>query len=252
MKNLNNHHQHRLSPSPKKKQVHFPFSLSDSPTKGVSYRKFRKSSNFNSMASIKPYLDSTKNSVIIHYSPGIKYEGTVDENFIPDGMGTFTFSNGEKYEGEVKKGKREGRGRYYYSENTYYDGMWRGDKKHGEGDFVCGNKGWRYIGEWENDNPIKGQFEDYYEENYSLFSDQLSSEIFTNIDNLDEEDSYDDEDEIKRLDSFKDRNSRNSLKSTTYLEEETPKKIKNLSSSSTLMNTDSKPTVSNFDVNNDS
>lgn len=248
MKNLNNHSQSLFSPSPKRKQVHFPGNLSESPTKGISYRKFRKSSNYNSMTSIKPYLESPKNSVIIHFPLGIKYEGTVDENFIPDGLGTFTFSNGELYEGEVKKGKREGVGRYYFSENTYYDGQWRGDKKHGEGTFVCGSKGWRYIGEWENDNPIKGQFEDYNDANYSMFSDQLSSEIYTNIDGLNDEDSYDSS-EISRVNSFKNRNS---LKSTSYFdEEETPKKIKNLSSSSTLMNTDSKPIVSGFDVNND-
>jgi hypothetical protein len=41
---------------------------------------------------------------------------------LPNGLGVILFSNGEKYEGEVKNGYRNGTGTYYYNDLSVYCG----------------------------------------------------------------------------------------------------------------------------------
>ena len=69
-------------------------------------------------------------------------------------FGTFTFSNGERYEGEFANGKFEGKGKYYYSNGDIYDGEWSNDKKNGIGKYVL-NDGSEIEGEWKDDFPVK-------------------------------------------------------------------------------------------------
>ena len=38
------------------------------------------------------------------------------------------WNDGDKYEGEWKKGKREGRGIYYYKNGSRYEGIWNNDE----------------------------------------------------------------------------------------------------------------------------
>ncbi|EAR84709.1 protein kinase (macronuclear) [Tetrahymena thermophila SB210] len=63
------------------------------------------------------------------------------------------FQNGDRYEGEVKDGKMNGKGIYYYKEDNIrkkYEGQWVNDKKDGFGilEYKSGNK---YEGYFKND-----------------------------------------------------------------------------------------------------
>lgn len=49
------------------------------------------------------------------------------------GAQTIEYSDGRKYIGEIKKGKRHGIGTIYYTNGSYYDGEWKKDNIHGEG-----------------------------------------------------------------------------------------------------------------------
>ncbi len=48
-------------------------------------------------------------------------------------LGTYTFSNGAKYEGEWKDGKVHGEGTYTFLDGAKYEGEWKDGKGHGEG-----------------------------------------------------------------------------------------------------------------------
>eukprot|EP00824_Muranothrix_gubernata_P009735 TRINITY_DN22441_c0_g1_i1.p1 TRINITY_DN22441_c0_g1~~TRINITY_DN22441_c0_g1_i1.p1 ORF type:complete len:393 (+),score=76.77 TRINITY_DN22441_c0_g1_i1:41-1180(+) len=65
-----------------------------------------------------------------------------------DGTARFTDpGTGDTYEGDWKKGKRDGRGKMEYSDGEIYDGDWRDNKPHGNG---CHRyeDGSTYVGEW--------------------------------------------------------------------------------------------------------
>jgi hypothetical protein len=54
------------------------------------------------------------------------------------GLGTLTYSSGNKYFGQWKKGKKDGFGIMYYSPNNTdllesYEGEWIDDQRHGNG-----------------------------------------------------------------------------------------------------------------------
>lgn len=61
----------------------------------------------------------------------------------------FSYTNGDKYVGEVKNGVREGYGTYYYHNGDKYEGMWVGNKKHGTGTLYY-KDGNLYVGHWKN------------------------------------------------------------------------------------------------------
>ena len=45
----------------------------------------------------------------------------------------FRYPNGDTYDGEYLKGKRNGKGRYTYSNGDKYEGEFRENRKHGIG-----------------------------------------------------------------------------------------------------------------------
>ena len=53
-----------------------------------------------------------------------------------DGHGTYTYPDGEKYEGEFKDGKRNGHGTYNYPNGEEYVGDWKNGKYHGHGTYT--------------------------------------------------------------------------------------------------------------------
>jgi hypothetical protein len=93
-------------------------------------------------------------------------------------FGAITFPNGEKYSGEFKKGKIDGKGEYNYLDKSVYVGYFRNGKRNGKGtqgfgngDFYDGEykddmingigtyfyiNGDKYVGEWKNDE-FRGQ-----------------------------------------------------------------------------------------------
>ena len=70
------------------------------------------------------------------------------------------YSNGDKYEGEWKRGKREGKGIFYYKQNKKkYDGEWKNDEKEGKGILYYTDKNAfydRFEGIWEKNKKKKG------------------------------------------------------------------------------------------------
>jgi len=46
------------------------------------------------------------------------------EGEIRDGVGIYTYSNGDKYEGQWKNNMKEGKGYFYYNNGELYMGEW--------------------------------------------------------------------------------------------------------------------------------
>lgn len=61
-----------------------------------------------------------------------EYAGYWFNNMI-DGEGCYKWSDGSKYEGHYKLGKRHGQGTMYYGNNFSYSGFYKDDKMHGKG-----------------------------------------------------------------------------------------------------------------------
>ena len=61
----------------------------------------------------------------------------------------FTYANGNKYDGEWKDDKKNGRGVYTFANGNKYDGEWKDGDFNGRGvmTYADGNK---YDGEWKN------------------------------------------------------------------------------------------------------
>ena len=45
-----------------------------------------------------------------------------------NGQGTYTYTNGSKYVGELKDGKRNGQGTYSFAKGTVDKGIWKNNK----------------------------------------------------------------------------------------------------------------------------
>jgi hypothetical protein len=63
------------------------------------------------------------------------------------GRGISVEADGERYEGEWEKGKRDGIGVATWPDGSSYIGQWRADSTHGKGIYVKSD-GERYEGDW--------------------------------------------------------------------------------------------------------
>lgn len=70
-----------------------------------------------------------------------------------------TYANGDRYEGEMVNGVREGKGTYFYHNGDKYEGWWQGNKKNGMGTLYYKN-GNLHIGQWINSE--KNGFGSFY------------------------------------------------------------------------------------------
>ena len=77
-----------------------------------------------------------------------------------NGEGTYIYSNGDKYVGEYKEGKKNGQGTYYTADGGKYVGEFKNDASNGQGTFYYADGG-KYVGEWKNDS-FNGQGTFYY------------------------------------------------------------------------------------------
>ncbi len=80
----------------------------------------------------------------IKWANGASYRGETDENGVFNGIGKYTFENGDTYEGGFVDNKRIGLGKSTYNGSSYM-GYYYGDVRNGNGDFAFYN-GYEYKG----------------------------------------------------------------------------------------------------------
>jgi len=69
--------------------------------------------------------------------------------YFHDCFGTYYFSNGDKYDGEWKNDKRNGKGIYTHASGNIYEGEFKDNKRNGKGTFTYPN-GEKYVGEFKD------------------------------------------------------------------------------------------------------
>ena len=74
----------------------------------------------------------------------------------PNGKGTMTYANGDKYEGEFKHGEPNGKGKMTYANGNTYEGEFQNGTRHGRGTLTY-DKGGKYEGEFQNGSRLKGK-----------------------------------------------------------------------------------------------
>ncbi len=87
-----------------------------------------------------------------------KYVGEI-ENGLPNGQGTYTWSDGRKCVGEYKDGKPNGQGIFTDPNGTMYVGIYKDGKKHGQGTYIK-PEGRKYVGEWKDGERWNGTLYD--------------------------------------------------------------------------------------------
>lgn len=83
------------------------------------------------------------------YENGTQYYGPVAEGTPGDGRGSMIYSNGDRYDGDYRNGKRDGCGTFTFASGRSYVGQFRDDWFDGKGIWTLEN-GDRYIGEFRN------------------------------------------------------------------------------------------------------
>ena len=83
------------------------------------------------------------------WSDGQRYTGQWDKN-LPNGEGVLGYANGDRYEGEVLDGEPHGQGTYRRGNGDTYTGAWRKGLKHGHGRLTWASGGY-WEGEFSND-----------------------------------------------------------------------------------------------------
>ena len=81
-----------------------------------------------------------------------RYEGDFRNNK-KEGKGIYYWNDGERYEGDVRNGKPEGKGVYFFANGNRYEGDFRNGKREGKGIFYF-NSGDRMMGDWINDEEV--------------------------------------------------------------------------------------------------
>jgi hypothetical protein len=69
-----------------------------------------------------------------------------------EGRGVETWTDGRRYEGDFKNGKKDGEGTFEWPNGNKYVGSWRNGKQHGIGVWVSSEEGamTKRQGEWVN------------------------------------------------------------------------------------------------------
>ena len=81
---------------------------------------------------------------------GILSYGQCTQGDCENGVGTKTYSNGNKYQGSFKNGKRHGKGKFIWASGALYEGNWVEGKREGQGQEILAN-GTIYVGGFKND-----------------------------------------------------------------------------------------------------
>ncbi len=107
---------------------------------------------FQSVENNQPIIKESSRNKTINYESGDTYKGEVknyNQNYVPDGEGTYIFFNNDKYIGAFKNGKAHGKGTFYYNNGNKYIGAFIAGIPHGIGTayYYSGDK---YIGLFED------------------------------------------------------------------------------------------------------
>ena len=62
------------------------------------------------------------------------------------------------YEGEFKRNEYQGMGEYHYGDGDYYKGEWKNSKYHGHGAEYSHRRNKTWVGEFENDEKVTGNW----------------------------------------------------------------------------------------------
>jgi len=79
---------------------------------------------------------------------GEKYVGEFKDG-LPNGQGTETYPSGSKFVGEYKDGLKNGQGTYTWSYGDKYVGDYKDGKQNGQGTYTWSD-GYKYVGEFKN------------------------------------------------------------------------------------------------------
>ena len=109
------------------------------------------------------------------FSNGDKYAGEV-KNGKPNGQGTYTLADGAMYTGELKDGLINGQGTYTWADGSTYTGEWKDGKWYGQGTMTYSNGDW-CTGEWANDKCNGQGQETVADETYSDKFDTYTGEF---------------------------------------------------------------------------
>ena len=95
------------------------------------------------------------NSTFEYMYKKICEEHQMDKDGLPNGQGTWTSPDGQKYVGEYKDGEENGLGTYTWSDGRKYVGEWKDDNRNGQGPMTFPD-GTKYEGEWKDGKPWNG------------------------------------------------------------------------------------------------
>ena len=84
---------------------------------------------------------------MLRYSSGTRYRGDFEADQA-HGQGEFSFANGDRYVGEVRRGVITGKGSLWTGDGDIYNGAFKDGAPHGSGTFTSG-RGDRYVGQFE-------------------------------------------------------------------------------------------------------
>jgi hypothetical protein len=90
-------------------------------------------------------------SILFLFSSMSWSQGCIKGNCI-NGLGSYTFNNGDEYIGEYKDALIHGRGTYLYKDGDKYVGEWKDDKFHGQGAYILALGMSVYEGEFKDGN----------------------------------------------------------------------------------------------------
>ncbi|NJR64875.1 MAG: hypothetical protein HC772_05445 [Leptolyngbyaceae cyanobacterium CRU_2_3] len=82
------------------------------------------------------------------YPNGAQYYGALQNGLPTDGRAIVVFPTGNRYDGELQQGKRNGCGTYTFKNGRRYVGQFKQDQFEGRGIWMLGN-GDRYVGDFQ-------------------------------------------------------------------------------------------------------
>ena len=108
--------------------------------------------------------DKNKNA---QYKGEVKREYIIFGDYIPEGLGSLIVPKGERYLGEFKEGKYNGKGTEFFPNGSKYEGNWKYGNFNGQGTYTFSN-GKSFFGVWKDSAPWnisgyneKGEFVNY-------------------------------------------------------------------------------------------